>query len=344
VARELAKTFDAPVTLGHTVSQSFWSGVETDIPFQSAFHEGGSGRFWHHVPKPYAEFRVGQRFGGLDFDEDILLSTSVYSKWIVPEHDQYHLHYANAHPVHFYTAADSGFLGWLKRYGKAAIDQHYTGFCDALIANSEFTRQRMDKHYDQFPFLLNPPIRADEFRWAEPADPPYFVMIARLVPAKRVDVVARAFDSIDRAELRVVGDGPLRERLERMDGVHVIRNASDEAVERIVAESIGGIAFGELEHCGMTPKEVQAAGKPVVVPDEPNLRNHVVDGESGVVVPVSAEGVRAGVERVLDSSWDPERIESVAADWDRSSFERNARALVDEIVADVEGAASEGDE
>jgi hypothetical protein len=46
----------------------------------------------------------------------------------------------------------------------------------------------------------------------------------------------------------------------------------------------------------MTPKEFQSAGKPVVVPDEPNLRNQVTDGVDGVVVPASTAGVREGVE------------------------------------------------
>lgn len=332
VARAFAEAFDAPVTVGHTVSQSFWSDVDASFPFQSAFHEGASAAFWRRVPKPYAEFRVGQRFGDLNFDEEILLSTSVYSKWVGPEHDQYHVHYANAHPVHFYTAADPGVLGWLKRFGKAAVDQQYTGFCDGLIANSEFTRSRMSRHYRRQPYVLHPPIRAAEFDSREPVDPPYFVMIARLVPSKRVETVARAFGSIDGAELRVVGDGPLGNLLESVENVRVIRNASDGELERVVAGSVGGIAFGELEHCGMTPKEIQAAGRPVIVPDEPNLRNHVVDGGTGVVVPVSEQGVRSGVERVLADSWDAAHIQSVAAEWDRASFERRARALVDEIV------------
>jgi glycosyltransferase involved in cell wall biosynthesis len=83
----------------------------------------------------------------------------------------------------------------------------------------------------------------------------------------------------------------------------------------------------------MTPKEFQSAGKPVVVPDEPNLRNHVAEGEDGVVVPANDAGVREGVRRVLDTYWDPDRIRDTAADWSHEAFREHARRAVARVVA-----------
>jgi glycosyltransferase involved in cell wall biosynthesis len=334
VARELARAFDAPVTVGHTVDRAFWADVDAEFPFQDEFHRGLSGRVYERLPKHYAEFRVGQRYRELDFEEEILLSTSTMSKWVVPKYYQTHVNYCHVPPPHFYAVPKRGVFDWAKSLGLGMVDQHFTTFVDRVLANSEFTRRRIRKHYRREAPVLHPPIRVDDFYYAEPDDPPYFVMVCRLVPMKRVETVARAFAGIDGARLVVVGDGPLRDAVERHENVTVRTGLSDEAVEEVVARSVGGVAFAELEHCGMTPKEFQAAGKPVVVPDEPNLRNHVTDGEDGVVVEVSEAGVRDGVRRVLDSTWDPERIRQTAAPWDAERFRERARELVREATSD----------
>jgi glycosyltransferase involved in cell wall biosynthesis len=333
VARELAKAFDAPVTVGHTVDPGFWSGVDATFPFQSEFHHGLTGRLYERIPKHYAEFRVGQRYRELEFDERLLLSTSTMSKWVVPRYDQRHVNYCHVPPPHFYALPKRGVADWAKSTGLSMLDQHFSRFVDRILANSEFTRQRVQRHYRTDAPVLNPPVRVDKFYNAAPADPPYFVMICRLVPMKRVELVAEAFATSDTgARLVVVGNGPLQERVARYPNVEVQAGLSDEAVEELVAESVGGVAFAELEHCGLTPKEFQAAGKPVIVPDEPNLCNHVVDGETGVVTPVSVGGLEAGIRRVLESEWDVESIRTAAEPWSRDAFRERARELLADFV------------
>lgn len=334
VARELARTFDAPVTVGHTVDPAFWSDVDAEFPFQREFHEGITGRLYERIPKHYAEFRVGQRFRELDFEADVLLSTSTMSKWIVPTYDQTHVNYCHVPPPHFYAIPKRGLFDWAKSLGLGMIDQHFTTFVDRILANSEFTRKRVRRHYRTDAEVLNPPVRVEDFSHADPEHPPYFVMICRLVPMKRPELVARAFANADvDVRLVVVGSGPLQAELEGYRNVEVRSSLDDEAVEDLVARSVGGIAFAELEHCGITPKEFQAAGKPVVVPDEPNLCNHVVDGETGVVVDVSEAGLRNGIVHVLDGEWDPDRIREAAEPWSREAFRRRARELVREAAA-----------
>lgn len=159
-------------------------------------------------------------------------------------------------------------------------------------------------------------------------------MIGRLVKSKRVDLVAEAFNDIDDAELHLVGSGPLEGYCESIDGVTVHSGLSDTEVEDLVSRSIGGIAFAEWEHCGMTPKEFQSAGKPVIVPDEPNLCNHVEDGVTGVVAPISRSGVAQGVRTVLRQEWDVSTIQSVAKGWSEPAFAEQARQIVDEVIND----------
>jgi len=331
VARELARALDAPVTVGHTVDPEFWEDVDAEFPFQREFHSGLSGRFYDRIPKHYAEFRVGQRFRELDLETDILLSTSTMSKWIVPKYYQTHVNYCHVPPPHFYAIPKRGPLDWTKSLGLGMIDQHFTTFVDRILANSEFTRQRVKRHYRIDAPVLNPPIRVEDFYHADPEMPPYFVMICRLVPMKRPELVARAFADVN-ARLVVIGSGPLQSKLEEYENVEVRSGVTDDEVEDIIARSVAGIAFAELEHYGMTPKEFQAAGKPVLVPNEPNLQNHVVDGETGIITDVSEAGLRKGIERIFERDWDPDRIRRAAETCRPEVFAEQARELVREVV------------
>lgn len=334
VAKELAKAFDAPVTVGHSADTSFWNDVDVEFAFQETFHSGGSGFAYNHIPKHYAELLVGQKFRSLDFTEDVLISTSVHSKWIVPKYYQQHINYCHVPPVHFYGRPKQTVFDWIKATSMAIVDRHFTDFCDGIFANSEFTRKRVDRHYRRDAPVLHPPVRVEEFSIRDPDPEPYFVMIARLVPMKRAELVARAFANRTDVSLKIVGNGPLKEACESYPSVTTYQGLTDEAVEEIVEASIGGIAFAEKEHCGLTPKEFQAAGKPVIVPDEPNLCNHVIDNETGVIVPISVDGVNQGISRILQQEWDPNEIRAAAESWGRDAFRENARRLVEGIVAD----------
>lgn len=330
VAKELAIALNAPVTVGHCAKPEFWTEdgrVEADIAFQSALHSPPGG----YLPRPAKELRLGQLFRTLDIDQDIIVTSGTAAKWLVPKSHQYHVHYCHVPPPRFYGEGQGSqsFLGWGLQNGAALLDQHFGGFVDQYLANSQWTRERVHKHYRRDAPVLNPPVRTDAFEWLPPSEDTYFVMIAgRLVGMKRPQLVAEAFRDIEDAKLVVIGDGPLRGACTAVDGVEVYPDLSDSAVELAVGRAVGGIAFAEGEHCGITPKECQAAGKPVIVPDEPNLHNHVSDGETGVIVPPTAEGVRQGVRQVLDSTWDRTQLEAAADSWSRAAFRERARDLI----------------
>jgi glycosyltransferase involved in cell wall biosynthesis len=231
----------------------------------------------------------------------------------------------------FVEAAD-GVADAVLKTAVGVVDRFYADHCDRILANSEFTADRVRRYYGRDSTVLPPPIELDRFHHAPAEDPPYFVAIGRLDEMKRADVLARAFRGLE-ADLVLVGDGPLREACEQVPGVRVRDRLSDEELAALVAGAVGGIAFAEREHCGMTPKEFQAAGKPVVVPDEPNLRNHVLDDETGVVVPATAAGVREGVARVREGEWDPDRIRGAAEEWSVERFREAVREVVDDVTS-----------
>lgn len=330
VARELARTFEAPVTVGHCAKPSFWtdSEIETTIAFQHELHESAGSRL---IPQPLLELRLGQLFKTLEFDEDVLISSGTAAKWIIPKAHQTHIHYCHVPPQRFYGDSFGGPIGWGVRTGGGIADSHFASFVDGWLANSQWTAKRVRKHYGEDPYVLNPPIRTNRFDWEEPSPDQVFVMIGRLVDMKRPDVVAEAFDSLDDCQLVLIGDGDLKERCAQYDNVSIYTDASDWAVEQLLARATGGIAFAQGEHCGLTPKEMQAAGLPVIVPDELNLCNHVVEGETGTIVDPSVDGVRQGVRTVLERTWNKDHIQAAAERWGTNRF----RAEASDVVADI---------
>lgn len=336
VAVELASALDAPLTVGHTGAPEWWDDqpIETSIAFPG-LTSGSAGAVYRHA-RSAAELRLGQAFRSLDLASDIVITSGTAAKWYVASHDQSHIHYCHTPPPRCYADPPSGWIRGPLATISSVFDRHFATFPDGLLANSTFTKQRIRNFYDRKAEILHPPIRTARFQYQPPNRERYIVMIGRINDMKRARMVAETFRSIDDASLVLVGDGPERAACERIDGVTVYPDLSDRAVEELVARSLGGIAFGENEHCGLTPKEFQAAGKPVLVPDEPNLCNHVVGGETGIIAEPSHAGVRRGVRELLKTDWDHDRIQQAAAGWSTEQFWERTRDIVGRLVTEAD--------
>jgi glycosyltransferase involved in cell wall biosynthesis len=322
VAREIARALDAPVTVGHSGDPEFWSDVDATFPFQSLNRRPLS---W--LPRGLKELYLGLAFRTLSFEEDVVVSSGTTAKWWSPRSDQRHVHYCHSPPVRVFVEPAGNVLDAASRTGIGIVDRFFADQCDEILSNSAFTADRVSTYYDRESRVVNPPVETDRFYNETPAEDPHFVMVGRLDEMKRADVVARAFENLD-ATLKLVGDGPLRRECANRRNVDVLGTVPDEELRELVATAKGGIAFARKEHCGMTPKEFQAAGKPVVVPDEPNLVNHVVDGETGVVVEPTEAGVREGIERVLAGNWEQAAVRRAAEEWSVERFRDEIRDVV----------------
>ncbi|MFB6253170.1 MAG: glycosyltransferase [Halobacteriaceae archaeon] len=332
VAKEIAQALNAPITVGTTGDPSFWNDVDATLAFQDSFQTGVTKRLHSTALRSYYELRRAQKFRSIEFSEETLITTGTAAKWIVPKYNQTHIHYCHVPPPRFYGRTKQGMLSWLAATFGGMYDRYFTSFCDHIIANSQFTKQRVQKHYNREATVINPPIRIDRFYHDEPTEQPYFVMIGRLNKMKRADIVAKAFAGQSEAHLVMIGDGPLEDLCKRQDNVSVYTDIADLGVEIALSRCNGGIAFARQEHCGMTPKEIQAAGKPVIVPDEPNLHNHVEDGKTGVIVTPNTAGVQEGIHSILQESWNPATIQSTTQSWSIEQFHANIQEFVNNQI------------
>jgi glycosyltransferase involved in cell wall biosynthesis len=124
---------------------------------------------------------------------------------------------------------------------------------------------------DACPIEIPDVARAIRPRRAAPSDARLFVCVGRLVPSKRVDCViehvARECAAGARARLVVVGDGPLRSRLEKrarasgIDALFVGQTTRDVALAWI-GSADGVLHASESEGLSTVEREAQALGVP----------------------------------------------------------------------------------
>jgi glycosyltransferase involved in cell wall biosynthesis len=148
-------------------------------------------------------------------------------------------------------------------------------------------------------------------RFGRPATPVpgRILVVGRLSPAKRLDLAIEVLRRVRRehphAELHVVGDGPERERIERLaagdglvEAVHLL--GERENVPELLAGAACLLLTSDSESCPLSIIEAMAAGVPAVatrVGGVPELLDH---GKQGFVVsPGRADEAAEAVAHVL---------------------------------------------
>ena len=202
------------------------------------------------------------------------------------------------------------------------------------IANSEISRERIQRFWNRDATVIHPPVEVERFRVGEPAD--YALVVGEVTRHKRTDV---ALEAARRAgvRLKVVGAGP---ELERLRSKYA---ATAEFLGRVSDERLGSLyrharalVVPNVEEFGIAAVEAQAAGRPVVAAAAGGALETVVDGETGVLVP--PDDVDALAEAMSETDFDrfaSKRIVSNAARFSTECFKQRLTREVARIAARV---------
>jgi len=148
---------------------------------------------------------------------------------------------------------------------------------------------------------------------------PTLLFVGRLQPYKRVDLLLEAVarlvrDDLD-VELLVAGSGDqvreLQELAESADLSHHVRFlgfVSEEEKLDLLRSAWIHVLTSPKEGWGITCLEAAACGTPTVASDAPGLRESVVDGETGLLVPHGDVGALADAIRSLIDDPDRRRV------------------------------------
>jgi glycosyltransferase involved in cell wall biosynthesis len=191
---------------------------------------------------------------------------------------------------------------------------------DRYIAISNSTREKLIEHGVK-PERIDvvhcgfDPVVAQEARAesvAGDASQPTLVTASRLVPYKRVDLVVRALAKLapdhPGIRLRIVGQGPERERLEHLAEEHGVSSRVEfvgyvpvhDDVLKIIANASVFVSASEIEGFGISVVEAAAVGVPFVISDIPVFREVTKDGTGGLLFrPGDADDLADKISRLL---------------------------------------------
>jgi glycosyltransferase involved in cell wall biosynthesis len=192
---------------------------------------------------------------------------------------------------------------------------------DYYIANSHIVARRLKAAFGVDATVIEPPIATSRF-WVSRQPEDYYLVLSRLNAYKRIDLAVEACTRTGR-KLVVIGDGPDRARLEKMAGpsVSFLGRLPDAAVNRYAARCRALIFPGE-EDFGMTPLEVNAAGRPVVAFAAGGATETVIEGLNGVLFRAqTVNSVVEGLERLEERTWDSAAIRRNAQRYDIEVFQ-----------------------
>jgi UDP-N-acetylmuramyl pentapeptide phosphotransferase/UDP-N-acetylglucosamine-1-phosphate transferase/glycosyltransferase involved in cell wall biosynthesis len=277
---------------------------------------------------------------------DIVISSSyVAAKGILTRPDQLHVCYCHS-PVRFAWDLQHQYLfeTGLQRGVKSIVARavlHYirnwdirsANGVDVFLTNSDFVARRIEKFYRRRSTTLYPPVDVDSFI-LETEKEDYYLTASRMVPYKRIDMIAEAFTAMPDKRLIIVGEGPDFDKIKAKAGPNV-KLVGHQPFDRLVEymRHARAFVFAAEEDFGIVPVEAQACGTPVIAYGRGGVTESVVSGKTGVFFhEQSAESLCDAVNRFERdyASFDPVAIRAHAEKFNATRFREEFLKLVEE--------------
>lgn len=162
---------------------------------------------------------------------------------------------------------ERGVRSWIVRRVLDRIqrwDRATSARVDHFVAISRRIAARIERCYGRSSTIIYPPVNL-------PIAPPAtqerrcYVTVSRLVPYKRIDLIAAAFRELADRELVVIGEGPERARIEAAAGpnVRLLGQVTDSERDAWLGRA-RAFVFAADEDFGIAPVEAQSWGTPVI--------------------------------------------------------------------------------
>lgn len=226
---------------------------------------------------------------------DLVISSSyAVAKGVITHSNQVHVCYCHS-PVRYawdlyhQYLDESGLRRGIKGFFAKMIlhylriwDYTTAGRVDLFLANSAYVGRRIRKVYGRDAVVVYPPVDINSFALSTEKGDTY-VVASRLVPYKKIDLIAKAFSLMPDKELVIIGEGPDFKKVQAVAGPNV-RMAGYLPYSELIRHVSKAKAFiiAADEDFGITSVEAQATGTPVIAYGRGGVMETVVDGVTGV--------------------------------------------------------------
>lgn len=272
----------------------------------------------------------------------VISSSSSFAKGVITREDAIHICYCHT-PTRFAwldykkIAGVSLYPKWLAPFVPLVLpyirlwDRLASRRVDVYVCNSRYIRDKIYKYYRVGARLVYPPVHTKRFTIGQAGE--RFLLVGRMLPYKRFDIVIEAFNKTG-LPLTVVGSGPEYERLHRMakGDIRFLGNVSDERLAAFYASS-RALLFPQEEDFGISALESMAAGVPLIAYQAGGALEYVREGENGVFFSEqTSASLNEAIERFERMSFNPEAVRASVLRFDRTCFAKQMMELVEQSI------------
>ena len=300
----------------------------------------------------------------LDLREyDLVISSSgAWMKGIVTKLNTVHIAYLHS-PMRFVWDYRDKYLAEDRKMGQGIIARLFLSYLrlwdfeaaqrpDYLIANSQYTQERIRKYYRRESVVIYPPaanchsersvseaeesnsdnIRSLDFAKDDTPSQRYFLIVSRLSPYKKVGLVVEAFNKLG-LPLVVIGEGRQKKGLKKIANKNVrILGWQSEAKLASYYSGARAFIFPAEDDFGITAVEAMSYGLPLIALEKGGVREiagekEAVEFFSSQTVEVLADGVRNFIRR--EKEFDREKIMKQAQKFSAEQFKTELLKFVE---------------
>jgi glycosyltransferase involved in cell wall biosynthesis len=231
------------------------------------------------------------------------------------------------------------FLNYLRVWDRVSADRP-----DYLIANSQFTEERIKKYYGRESMIIYPPVdNNDQFPMtnfqsnskSQIPNSSYFLIVSRLSPYKKIDAVVEAFNKLE-LPLVIIGEGLQEKYLKKIakSNIKILDWQSDDKIQEYYAGA-RALIFAGVDDFGMTMVEALSHGVPVLALQKGGALEIVAEGKTGEFFAsnkseIIAECVRRFVEK--EKEYDRNFIIESAKKFSKERFIKEIEEYIERII------------
>ncbi len=200
---------------------------------------------------------------------------------------------------------------------------------DHFAAISHYIAKRIKKNYGRDAEVIYPPVDVDHIPFGAKKED-FYLAVSRMVPYKKMDLIAEAFSALPDKRLIIIGDGPEMKKVKSKakKNVEVLGYQSD-AVIRDYMQRAKGFVFAAEEDFGIVAVEAQAAGTPVIAFGRGAALETVVDNETGLFFEEqTVPSLLNAIKRFETSSFDPALARENALRFSQARFKNEMTRFV----------------
>ena len=263
----------------------------------------------------------------------IISSSYSFAKGVLTGPDQRHLCYCHS-PIRYawdmqhqyleQSGLTKGLKSFIVRFLLHYVrlwDYRTAAGVDAFAANSAYIARRIMKVYRREAEVIYPPVAIEAFPLEETKED-FYLTASRMVPYKKIDLIAEAFSRMPEKKLIIIGDGPEMDNVRAKAGSNVeLLGYRDNETLRSHLQRAKAFVFVAEEDFGIVPVEAQACGTPVIAFGRGGVAETVIPGKTGILFyEQTADSLAAAVRLFETGTFSPAEIRQQAEKFSAEVF------------------------